>query len=530
MKLVNVILIFSLFGLVACNKDAGSLIPSFSTTVEFANTSMSFSEDNDTIRIPIIVSSLIDNDIEVEVTVINQGAIEQGAIEGEHFSLLSKYVTIPARENSSQLLVLIHNDTIINQNRKFSLQISGIKGAEPDQISQSTQIIIQNDDRLPEIQFIKSNHSILEREKGVWIPYEVTGQLSETTGQFYQPMKVRLKFADVTPDAINYYELPSNIERVFNAPIKDSIFIKRDIDRQELLNDVRFKMEWNIVDSTGIIAKNKETLVMIGDVKVVEFAETDLMLLTPNGPTEGGRVEIPVKFSYVPSGGISAIINVNGVDGYGWEKQELTADRDTILYAILNINKDAVMSETIDFTMKTPPGFDGYDVDKDAVASVKAVRDFKKDSWLISANTKYFHEDNDAEKLIDGSEETFWRGTDLPPAGTLHEIVIDMGSNIEIRDIALLDWPRSATGTGASAITLAEEVEVKVSSDQVNWNSHVYKYIFGTTPYNGTQKMRKAYSKETVIGRYLKVTVTKGNTSNRKGALSEIYVAGLMRR
>ena len=519
MKSVSLILIFSLFGLVACNKDAGSLIPSFSTTVEFSNTSLSFLEDSDTVRIPIIISSLINNNIEVDVKVVNQGAVE-----GKHFSLLSKSILIPARENNAELVVVIQNDTIVNKNRKFTLQISGIKGAEHAEISQSTQITIRNDDTWPEVQFMAPNYLVWEREAGVWVPYEVTGQVSENTGKFYQPMKVSIKFADVTADAANYYELPadSEAEYTFDRPTKDSIFIKLKEGRKELLEDVRFKMAWE-VDSTGLVATNKDALIMIGDVKVVEFAETDLILLTPNGPTEDGKVAIPVKFSYVPSGGISAIVDVRGLlsSDYEWEgSNTITADRDTTLYAILKIKKGAVIPGTIDFTMTTPPGYEDYDVDREAIASVKAVRDLKKDAWSIVSVSSEHSTSFSAEKIIDNDYlKSWWRHKD---GKTNQNVVIDMDNLVEMRDIVLYGWMHTHA-------YLAKTATVEVSMDGATWSSP-YVFNFNNTAKPFEQNIIQVFFDEVVVGRYLKVTITEHAPGQaNKGALAEICVAGLKR-
>ena len=515
MKRVNLfILSIFLLGFIACNVDVSSELPVFTTTTEFSNSNMSFLENADTVKIPIILSNFVKNDVEVSVEVYLETR-DTTAVEGVHFTFPIKNITIPAGASIIQLPMVINNDTIVNVNRSFRLQISEITGAEPARISQLARVVIENEDFWPEIQFTKPRNFVQEDADGIWIKYEVTGIL-------YQPMLVNLKFEDETALAGRDYVLPATTSFSFDDAKKDSIWIEINPNKKDFIEDCSFNMAWDIT-SAGLYSKNRTTVVNILDVKraIVSFAKNDLIILEPGGPSDSKRIEIPLEFSNTFQRDIAVEVQIKSglASGYTWVTQELNTNIDTVLYAVLEIDKGVDIAGPIEFTLTGSPT-----VDIDAgVATTREVDTLigKQEGWIISSFSSEQPGDGGAQSgvsgaLIDGDEATYWQSAWSSYGPPPHYVIIDMGANYEINMIDL--YIREANHVASAIVEVCKELPSLPSSD---WNAlNSYTYVYPNSVYSA-----KSYSQTTVVGRYLKVTsisVDGGLYGNGR----EIYVHG----
>lgn len=519
MKRANLFIMLGmlLLGVAACNDEANKQLPVFTETVEFENTSMSFRENAGEVVIPVILSGFAKEDVRVSVEVYTKNTKDTTAVEGVHFELPQKTITIPAGESIGEIPMTIINDNTVNTNRNFRLQITAIEGAEGARISQITRVTIVNEDFWPVAQFSASRYSVTEHEDLLVIPLTALGI-------FYQPMDVRVKVTDGTAIRGTNYEV-SPTEFHFEDSTRTEIRVT--IPHQDLSEDLDFTLDLEVLNG-GIVGKFGSAKVTIKDVrKIVRFGALKTVALKNANP-----IMVPVMFTGVRSPrDVTATIGVKYAadmadDAYTLEDNVLTCKGDTTLYVKVRPKEgitlpdgfeleiqdvqageisESVSTTTLSFT-------EGEKIDPTA-------KPWEALSWTSEEPTGESSGNNGhAYHMIDGNMNTFWHskwadGSDNPP----FEIVVDMNETIEVGKIGL--YRRQPSNASVHKAT------VEISKDKQNWEGGIgFDFDAGGLSQNGLIKTLPV----SVTGRYLRVTVTK--CDGTVASLAELTVWGIPRK
>jgi hypothetical protein len=132
----------------------------------------------------------------------------------------------------------------------------------------------------------------------------------------------------------------------------------------------------------------------------------------------------------------------------------------------------------------------------------------KPSSVLSRMGAKVIHADSEdpdhrAADAIDGSHETFWHTKWSPtPDPMPHEIVIDMGRELDLKGVTYL--PRLQSSSGHVA-----ECAVSIGNDPSNWGEPA-----ATAKFQNADVLQKIDLPQPIKGRYLKFTILSvtGNT------------------
>lgn len=506
-----------MLGVAACNDEANKQLPVFTETVEFENTSMAFNENAGEVRIPVILSGFAKEDVKVTVEVYTKDTRDTTAVEGVHFTLPQKTITIPAGESIGEIPMTIINDNTVNVSRVFRLQITVLEGADHARISQITRVTIVNEDFWPVVQFSAARYSITEHEDLLVIPMSALGI-------FYQPMDVRVNVTDGTAvRGVNYEILETNFH--FEDSTRTELLVT--IPHQDLNGDLDFTLDLEVLKG-GVVGKYKSAKVTIKDVqKFVRFGSMQTTVLANANP-----MLIPVMFTGVRSSrDITATIGVKNAGGlaegdYTLEDNVLTSKGDTTLYAKFRLREGvAFPAAPIEFEILD---VEGGEINETVFSTeLKATEGEKIDptlkpwealSWTTEEPSGEGADNGHAVHMIDGKMDTFWHsrwqgGEDNPP----FEIVVDMNENIEVGKIGLYRRQPSNGDT--------YKATVEISKDKQNWEGKIeFDFTAGGLTQNGLEKVLPV----SVTGRYLRVTVTacRGTVAS----LAEVTVWGIRRK
>lgn len=516
MKRANLFFVLGIFwlGIAACNDEENKQLPVFTETVEFENTSMSFREDADTVKIPVILSGFTKSDVKVTISVY-ENTKDTTAVEGTHFILPQKTITIPAGKSVGEFPMILMNDNDVNVNRYCRLWISAIERAQPARISQLTRITIVNEDFWPEVQFSASKYSVTEHEDQLIIPMSALGI-------FYQPMDVKLHVIDGTAkQGVNF--TISQTDFHFEDSARMNLVV--NIPQQDLNEDLDFNLELEVLNG-GITGKFKSAKVTIKDVrKIIGFKVEEIGVLGNANP-----LMIPVVFGGVRSSrDVTATISLTNAGGlsegdYDWEEHILTSKGDTTLYAKLKLKEGVTLPDVpLEFEIANVEGgeiSEEFNVAKVVKVAGKQI-DPKIAPWeAVSWTTEEPTGDGggQAYKMIDGQMGTFWHSIwTSTKVEAPYELVFDMHENIEIEKIGL--YRRQPSNKDA------QKAYVEVSMDKEHWTSKTEFYFAEpgvTLVSNGLEKVLPV----SVVGRYLRVTITEC-TRNNVASLAELVVWGL---
>jgi hypothetical protein len=142
----------------------------------------------------------------------------------------------------------------------------------------------------------------------------------------------------------------------------------------------------------------------------------------------------------------------------------------------------------------------------------------KPSSVLSRMGAKVIHADSEdpdhrAADAIDGNHETFWH-TKWSPAPDLmpHEIVIDMGRELELKGVTCLPRVQSSSGHVA-------ECAVSIGNDPSNWGEPAARVKF-----QNEDTLQKIDFPQPIKGRYLKFKVLSGIGNQQIATVAEIDV------
>lgn len=135
---------------ISCEQNDHDLFKTFDdyTYVGFTNgnAAVSTAEDSGTFEIPVLISAAQDQDVVVTLT-----TTDGTAVAGQHFSLVSSTVTIPAGQYGASFVVNIVDDEDLNESRTFEIgltaNVAGIRVGLDGSIGTSEKtVLIVNDD------------------------------------------------------------------------------------------------------------------------------------------------------------------------------------------------------------------------------------------------------------------------------------------------------------------------------------------------------------------------------------------------
>lgn len=512
MKRTNLFFVLGIFllGMTACNDEENKQLPVFTETVEFENTSMSFRENADTVKIPVILSGFAKTDVEVSIEVY-KGTKDTTAVEGKHFILPQKTITIPAGKSVGEFPMILVNDNEVNVNRYCRLQITGILGADPARISQLIRVTIVNEDFWPELSFSAAKYTVTEHDERLIIPMSALGI-------FYQPMDVKVHVTDGTAkQGINYTVSQND----FHFEDSTRIGLVVDIPQQDLTEDLDFNLELEVLNG-GITGKFKSAHVTIKDVrKIIGFQAAVIPVLPDVNP-----VKIPVVFGGIRSPrDVTATVTLTDAGGlnpgdYTLEDNILTSKGDTTLYVKLNLATGVTLPATsITFEITNIEGGEINEELKTTTIKLAEKIDPTAGPWeALSWTTEEPTGDGggQAYKMIDGNMGTFWHSIwTSTKVNCPFELVFDMHENIEIVKIGLYRRQPANENT--------KKAYVEVSKDKRNW---VGKTDFDFTAGGLTSNGLEITLPVSQVGRYLRVTVTDCTDQN-VASLAELSIWGL---
>lgn len=160
-------------GLWACDDEFKPDLPKGRVEeVSFARDTFIFGEGDGEVTVPIVAAKYLNYSSTVEVGV-NDGT----ATEGTNFIIREKQVKIALGDAQAELEMEIVDDTIINENRSFTLNLGSIEGGGvPGTQRQSCTVIIRNDDYIPQatIMFVNAKDSVREDADSLVVPFYLT--------------------------------------------------------------------------------------------------------------------------------------------------------------------------------------------------------------------------------------------------------------------------------------------------------------------------------------------------------------------
>lgn len=144
----------------ACSDDEDSW-NSNEVTVGMGKTEMSVKENNGIFNVPVVVEGEMNGPLQVTVEVAEEG--ENPAMDGVHYIVTSKTVTIVAEDGSGNIEIKATDDTEINDARTFTVTIVSVNGGK---VGENASTVVT----------IKDNDSVFyEKLQGAWkmTAYEV---------------------------------------------------------------------------------------------------------------------------------------------------------------------------------------------------------------------------------------------------------------------------------------------------------------------------------------------------------------------
>lgn len=117
------------------------------STVRFGQTEYTVKENKGFFTIPVMATGERNGVVEVDVEIVSLSA---NCVEDEHYIVTSKHVVIPANKTSVNVEVKTVDDRVINEDRKFGLKISHVKGAvSVDPAYASIAVTLLDNDNIP---------------------------------------------------------------------------------------------------------------------------------------------------------------------------------------------------------------------------------------------------------------------------------------------------------------------------------------------------------------------------------------------
>lgn len=133
--------------LTACSDDDEPGINSASgVSVNFEQATLTVNEVAGMVRVPVVVSGKTNGNVSMNIEVAENGSTP--ATADVNYLLSDKHLTIGPGESVGYVELLIVNDRFLNDDRTFTITISGVEGAAKGQLSSCLVTIEDNDEYL----------------------------------------------------------------------------------------------------------------------------------------------------------------------------------------------------------------------------------------------------------------------------------------------------------------------------------------------------------------------------------------------
>lgn len=146
--------------------------------IYFKQDTFIFAERAGKVLVPIVASKYLNYATKIKIALSAEGIADSVlAVEGKNFTIASKELTMLLGESMVGVDLKLIDDTIINSDRMFALDITSIEGgAYPATKSQHCLVILRNDDFIPEasIVFDQKAYRVGEESKKLLIPFRLT--------------------------------------------------------------------------------------------------------------------------------------------------------------------------------------------------------------------------------------------------------------------------------------------------------------------------------------------------------------------
>lgn len=146
--------------------------------VSFKQDTFVFAERAGKVQVPIIASKYLNYGTKIKIALSTEGIADSvKAIEGENFTITSKELKMLLGDSEVNVELKTIDDTIINADRRFALDIISIEGgANAAAQRQHCVVILRNDDFIPEasIVFEQTAYTVGEESKKLMVPFRLT--------------------------------------------------------------------------------------------------------------------------------------------------------------------------------------------------------------------------------------------------------------------------------------------------------------------------------------------------------------------
>lgn len=298
-KYILMLCMFSIFW-GACDDSDSNEVVTGKITAAFGTLHLKTFENVTPLLVPVVLSQPALSDMRVNVEVKS----EAGAIEGVHYSFLSKSIVIAKGSSVGYFEVNLVDDLDVNPDRDFYVELLSVEGAAVVEGKDVCRVTIQSDEGFPTIEFQKTLASIGEDEGELVLKVNL-GRI------FDQAVTFKVKVQNGSAEEGVHFALP---QTEFTIPVGDTVInlpvtIIDDID----INDNReFQLELtepvNAVIS-GSYGACKVTIVNDDTPVYVSFADQSRKAFESDE-----FIYIPVKVEGTAKKPITLNVKVKGED------------------------------------------------------------------------------------------------------------------------------------------------------------------------------------------------------------------------
>lgn len=310
--------------------------------VFFQKDTFVFKESNEVVSFSVLASKYLNysTKIGIEITDLNlPDSIV--AKEGTHFHLLTREVKIPLGESEGEFQLRLVDDTIVNPDRVFAVDIKTIEGGGfAAETKQRAIIIIKNDDFIPEASIVFPNKTMRvgEEDGELLVPFNITkASQGEVTVHFGAS-----KGDNTSAQAFEGIDFNIMTPKVTLPAGELDGFVKLEIiDNLIPHDDNNFNLVVKEVLGAEIGEDSICNITIVNDDldRLVAFAESELFI-----PEDAGEVEVPLHITggSDPSALVSGTIVIDSLFG-GAKKEDIV---------ILNPNFSSAGDEIIPIKFK----------------------------------------------------------------------------------------------------------------------------------------------------------------------------------
>lgn len=468
--------------------------------------------------IPLTLFGTLKEEAQVTVKVAAMGSGNE-AQEGVHYRIPQKTLRFTPG-SALQIPVEIINDTDINENREFTVEIASVVGASGVTSLKRCVVTIFNDDL--GLSFKQTGFTVEERGNTVRIPIKVLGSLEEAISGTITLGGTAVENEDYT---ISH---DWTIE-----PGRDSLILElQPLHKAGLTADRT--VEVGIVPSAGVSFTGEPVCkVLILDCDAgVKFIYPEIPAF--NDETE---IQIPVVLEKALEHEVTCRVNLLATQGFFAGQAALTEAAvkipagETAGTALLSLKKlDSKQRAWVRLGIDEVYGASSAS----SSAECRVNKCFKyeaADLTVASFSSQESGNSRLALHAIDGKTETFWHNNySVTPVLPLPQgIVVGLPDGMHVMAVDVLrrvqaDKNQSDDKTGDLYIS------TDVNSYDGNWGDRVGNFVWETDPDDAGTDLEKHTARASlegpVSGKYIKIVITGTWTARSFGQIAEVMVYG----